>query len=124
MPAQADLVYNSLKMRRVSAKEELSMPNLKPITVICADDHAIVREAFVAMCSSAPKLKVVGDCGDGLAALQMIQSERPDFAVIDLQMPKLGGLELIRRLRQDKHPCKLVLVPMSRDGRAAAEADS
>lgn len=122
MPAQPDLVYNSLKMRRVSAKEELSMPNLKPITVIFADDHAIVREAFVAMCSSAPKLKVVGDCGDGLAALQMIQSERPDFAVIDLQMPKLGGLELIRRLRQDKHPCKLVVVSMNRDERTAAEA--
>jgi DNA-binding NarL/FixJ family response regulator len=98
------------------------MPSLKPITVIFADDHAIVREAFVAMCSSAPKLKVVGDCGDGLAALQMIQSEMPDFAVIDLQMPKLGGLELIRKLRQDKHPCKLVVVSMSRDEHSLLDA--
>jgi len=96
------------------------MSNLKPITVIFADDHAIVREAFVAMCSS--KLTVIGDCGDGLAALQMIQSQMPDFAVIDLEMPKLGGLEVIRKLRQAKHPCKLVVLSMRRDERTVAEA--
>jgi DNA-binding NarL/FixJ family response regulator len=96
------------------------MSNLKPITVIFADDHAIVREAFVAMCSS--KLKVVGDCGDGLAALQMIKRLNPDFAVIDLDMPKLTGLELIRKLREANHPCKIVVLSLHRDEHTAAQA--
>src|ERR1700683_1593729 len=98
------------------------MPNPNVISVIFADDHAIVREALCARFSSEPKLKVIGDCGDGLAALQMIQAKRPDFAFIDLDMPKLDGLGLIRKLRQANHPCKLVVLSMFRDERTAAEA--
>jgi DNA-binding NarL/FixJ family response regulator len=95
---------------------------LNPIKVIFAEDEAMVREAFVAMCSYEPKLEVIGDCGDGLAALQMIQAKTPDFAIIDLQMPKLDGLELIRKLRQANHPCKFVVVSGRSDERTAAEA--
>ena len=50
------------------------------------------------------------------------QSEMPDFAFIDVEMPKLGGLEVIRKLRQAKHPCKLVVLSMRRDERTVAEA--
>lgn len=97
------------------------MPELQPISVIFADDHEVVREGLVALYSSDARLRVIGQCGDGLAALEMIQSRNPDFAVIDLNMPKLGGLELIRKLRAANHPCKLVVLSMSHDERTAIE---
>jgi DNA-binding NarL/FixJ family response regulator len=104
-------------------KTKSSMPELKkPISLVFAEDHELVREGFVSLFSLNKTLKVVGQCGDGLAALQMIQTKKPDFAIIDLGMPKLGGLELIRKLRQAKNACKLVVLSMSRDEQTAAEA--
>jgi len=97
------------------------MPELRPISLIFADDHEVVREGLVALYSADARLRVVGQCGDGLAALEMIQSRNPDFAVIDLNMPKLGGLELIRKLRAANHPCKLIVLSMSHDERTAIE---
>jgi two-component system, NarL family, response regulator NreC len=100
---------------------DLPVPELRPISLIFADDHEVVREGLVALYSSDARLRVIGQCGDGLAALEMIQSRNPDFAVIDLNMPKLGGLDLIRKLRAANHPCKLVVLSMSHDERMAIE---
>jgi DNA-binding NarL/FixJ family response regulator len=102
-------------------REDSPVPELRPISLIFADDHEVVREGFVALYSSDVRLRVIGQCGDGLAALEMIQSRNPDFAVIDLNMPKLGGLELIRKLRLANHPCKLVVLSMSHDECTAVE---
>jgi two-component system, NarL family, response regulator NreC len=100
---------------------DLHEPELLPISLVFADDHEVVREGLVALYSSNARLRVVGQCGDGLAALEMIQTRNPDFAVIDLNMPKLGGLELIRKLRAANHPCKLVVLSMSHDEQTAIE---
>ena len=98
------------------------MAELKPISVLFADDHAVVREGFVALCSQHPSLRVVGQCADGVAALQMIQATAPDFAFLDLDMPKLSGIELIRKLRQEGHSGKLVILSMNRNEFTAALA--
>jgi len=99
------------------------VPETEPISVLFADDHEIFREALVALYSSRPELAIVGQCSDGLSALQMIRSLIPDFAIIDLHMPKLDGLELIRKLREPpRHPTKLIVLSMSRDRQTVAEA--
>jgi DNA-binding NarL/FixJ family response regulator len=98
------------------------MPDTRPISVVFADDHEVIREGLVALYSSNPELRVVGQCSDGVSALEMIQSLRPDVAIIDLEMPKLHGLELIRQLRHLRHPTKLVVLSMSRDEQTASEA--
>jgi len=96
-------------------REASPTSKIRPISLIFADDHEVVREGFVALYSSDVRLRVIGQCGDGLAALEMIQTRNPDFAVIDLNMPKLGGLDVIRKLRSANHPCKLVVLSMSHD---------
>ncbi len=95
------------------------MPDTRPISVVFADDHEVIREALVALYSSNPELRVVGQCSDGVSALEMIQSLSPDLAIIDLEMPKLHGLELIRQLRHLRHPTKLVVLS-NESGRALA----
>jgi DNA-binding NarL/FixJ family response regulator len=98
------------------------MQELKRISVVLAEDHKVFREALAALVASEPRLNIVGECGDGLEGFQMIQTRRPDFAIIDLAMPKLGGLEVIRKLRRAGSASKLVVLSGCRDERTAAEA--
>ncbi len=85
------------------------------ISIVLADDHSIVREGIAAFCQSKPEFNIVGQCGDGLAAVELISSLKPDFAVLDLNMPKLHGMEVVRKLRDAKCPTKLIVLSISRD---------
>ena len=66
--------------------------------VLLADDHGIVREGLASLCAGYG-LRVLGECADGLAAIQMITDLKPDFAILDMQMPGMTGVETIRKLR-------------------------
>ncbi len=91
------------------------MEPTKPITLVLADDHGILREGIAAFCASRPDLKILGQSSDGAEAVELILALKPDFAVLDLNMPKVGGLEVIRRVRQAKSETKLVVLSISRD---------
>jgi len=92
------------------------------ISIILADDHAIVREGLAAYCASQPGFKVVAQCEDGETAYEVILTQRPDFAILDLHMPKLTGLELIRKLRLAGCTSKLIILSISRDESTVLEA--
>jgi DNA-binding NarL/FixJ family response regulator len=85
------------------------------------DDHSIVREGLAAFCDTRPELHIAGQCADGLAAVEMIKSLAPDFAIIDLHLPKLHGLEVIRKVRETNSVCKLVVLTISRDEKMVRE---
>ncbi|MBS3895628.1 MAG: response regulator transcription factor [Xanthomonadaceae bacterium] len=70
------------------------------IRVLIADDHQLVRESLVAVLVAADCCQVVAQASDGHQALAMCAERNPDVAVIDLSMPGLGGLEVVRRLRE------------------------
>lgn len=70
------------------------------IRVLIADDHQLVRESLVAVLAAAGCCQVVAQASDGLSALAQCAAHDPDVAVIDLSMPGLGGLEVVRRLRE------------------------
>jgi DNA-binding NarL/FixJ family response regulator len=91
------------------------MEEAKPLTLVLADDHGIVREGVAAFCSLRPDLKILGQSSDGSEAIELILALKPDFAVLDLNMPKLSGLEVIRRVRQAKSETKLIVLSISRD---------
>src|SRR5689334_9515362 len=95
---------------------------LAKLTRELADDHAIVREGLAALCETRPNLRISGQCSDGSAAVEMIKSLAPDFAIIDLEMPRLHGLEVIRKLREVHCRSKLVVLTMSRDQKMVVEA--
>jgi DNA-binding NarL/FixJ family response regulator len=85
------------------------------LTIILADDHGIVREGVAAFCKARPDVSLLGQCSDGQEALEMILARNPDFAVLDLDMPKLTGLEVIRRVREAGSKTRLIILSITRD---------
>ena len=86
-----------------------------------AEDQSIVREGLVLVCQSRD-LQVVGQCADGMAALETIRSLQPDFALLDLHMPKLTGVEVVRKVRQSGIPTRCIILTISREESAIREA--
>ena len=66
-------------------------------TVVLVDDHPAFRLGVRQVIASDPQFRVVGEASDGQAALELIRRVRPDLAVVDINLPKLSGLELVRQ---------------------------
>jgi two-component system, NarL family, response regulator LiaR len=70
-----------------------------PIRVVLADDHALVREGTAELLERAGGIRVVGQAADGVEAVRLVQTLRPDVLLLDLALPGLDGLEVARRTR-------------------------
>ena len=71
-----------------------------PIRILIVDDHAVVRQGLRMFLGLDPELEVVGEAGDGVEALEAAERLEPDVVLIDLVMPRLDGIEALRRLRE------------------------
>jgi DNA-binding NarL/FixJ family response regulator len=91
------------------------MEPVQTISVILADDHAIVREGIAAKLRDSPEISILGQCADGEGAVEMILALRPDFAIVDLNMPRLSGMDVVRRVRQAHSETKLIVLSITRD---------
>jgi DNA-binding NarL/FixJ family response regulator len=97
------------------------MADLAGTTVVLADDHAIVREGFAALCE-VNGMRVLGQCQDGPSAVETILAKKPDFAILDLHMPGMTGIEVIRKLRAAGCPTKIMILSISREDKPVIEA--
>ena len=94
----------------------------KTYSVLLADDLTLVREGLAALCQRQPAYRVVGQCSEGAAALRLIETHRPDIAVLDLNLSELHTLELVRRVRDANLPTRIVVLAMRRDRKTVVEA--
>ncbi|MET7280669.1 response regulator transcription factor [Kribbella sp. NPDC005582] len=83
-----------------------------PIRVLVCDDQALIRTGFATIIDAQPDLEIVGECGDGRAAVELAAQLRPDVVVMDVRMPVLDGIEATRLLAGDgvEHPVKVLVV--------------
>ncbi len=85
------------------------------IRLIVADDHAIVREGIRRLLQAEPDIEVVGEAGDGVAAVELAQSLKPDVVCLDVSMPRMNGVEATRRIRAALPSIGVVILTMHED---------
>nr|WP_208803822.1 response regulator transcription factor [Xanthomonas hyacinthi] len=90
--------------------------------MLVVDDHPLLREGMAAVLAAQPDLQLVGEAGDGLQALQAYRTLRPDLVLLDLQLPGLGGIEVIVALRKEFPQARIVVVTAARGDVQAVRA--
>jgi DNA-binding NarL/FixJ family response regulator len=70
------------------------------VTVLLADDHPIVRQGLRHLLEAEPDVKIVGEAEDGLQAVQLAEKFKPRVLVVDIMMPGLNGLEVLRQVKE------------------------
>jgi DNA-binding NarL/FixJ family response regulator len=94
----------------------------QPIRVLLVDDHVVVRRGLAALFASLGNFVVAGEATDGDEALRLIGEVYPDLILMDLSMPRLGGLETTRRLRQMHPHTRILVLSMHEDPEYVAQA--
>lgn len=95
---------------------------LKTYSILLADELTLVREGLAALCEAQAQFHVVGQCSEGAVALRMIETQRPDIAVLDLHLPDIFTLEVVRRIRDANLSTKIVVLSTRRDRKTVVEA--
>lgn len=85
---------------------------MSPITVILADDHHIVRQGIRALLKETKDITVVGEASNGLQAIELVETIRPNVLVLDLMMPRLNGLEVARRVSKISTATRMLMLSM------------
>lgn len=93
-----------------------------PIRVLIADDHPVVRIGLRNMLQADSHIKVVAEAKDGVEALHMVRTLRPDILLLDLAMPKMPGLEALRELTSDSGDTRTIVLTGQIDKRQILEA--
>src|ERR1700726_3843041 len=91
------------------------MPGTPKIKIVVADDHAILRSGLRMLINAQPDMEVVGEAQDGVEAVQAIQKANPDVAILDVTMPRSGGLDAIKEIVARNRSTRILLLTMHED---------
>ena len=80
------------------------------IKILIAEDQQLVRRAFAGMLALEPGIKVVAQAADGAEAIQMARQWRPDVILMDLQMPRVGGIGAMKRILEDVPDTRIIVL--------------
>lgn len=84
----------------------------KKHTIVIADDHLILRQGLRSLLNTSEDLEVVGEAGDGLAAIRSILKHEPDLVLLDLNMPRMNGLSVIIEVKRQAPETKILALTM------------
>jgi DNA-binding NarL/FixJ family response regulator len=86
--------------------------SVKPVRVMLADDHTLVRAGIRALLEKLPGVEVVGEAGDGREVLKLVKLHRPDVVLMDISMPGLNGLEAAVRMAKEFPDVRVIILSM------------
>ena len=92
------------------------------IRIVIADDHPIFRDGLRRLVEYEPGFELVGEAGDGVDALEVIAKATPDILLLDVAMPKLSGLEVLRKLSRARVPMKTIMLTAAIEQQQITEA--
>ncbi|MBU0680530.1 MAG: response regulator transcription factor [Proteobacteria bacterium] len=87
-------------------------PTHPPITTVLVDDHHLLRQGIISILSELRDVKVVGEAGDGIEGLRVIDRTKPDVAILDITMKGLSGIEMIPRIKSISPRTKIIMYTM------------
>jgi DNA-binding NarL/FixJ family response regulator len=91
-------------------------------TIVIADDHEIVRRGVRSLLEAEGSYKVVAEACDGMAAVEAVEKLKPDVLVLDLHLPRLKGLEVLKQIKASSPRTKVVILTMHNDEPYVIEA--
>src|ERR1035438_6235776 len=97
------------------------MPATRRVTILLADEDALRRDGLPSVLAGTENFVVVGGVPDGETALGKIRDTHPDIAIVDLNLPKVHGIELIRRMRAEKLGTRIVIMAGTTDDEIVRE---
>ncbi|TCZ88064.1 response regulator transcription factor [Lysobacter sp. N42] len=92
------------------------------IRILIADDHTLVRESLVGLLQAEGDVQVVAQAADGIETIEKALAVRPDVVVADLSMPRLGGIEVVRRLREALPDTRVLVLTMHQEDEYVLQA--
>ena len=93
-----------------------------PIRILIADDPPLVRESLVGLLQAEGDVQVVAQAADGAETIEKALAVRPDIVVADLSMPRLGGIEVVRRLREQLPGTRVLVLTMHQEDEYVLQA--
>src|SRR3954469_7633947 len=78
--------------------------------LMLVDDHAIVREGLCTLLGDVPDLEQIGEAADGPSAIALASALQPDVILLDLVMPGMGGIEVLRRILAQQPACRIIVL--------------
>ena len=94
----------------------------KPITILLADDHAVMRAGLKLLINGQADMRVIGEAGDGLQAIDQAVALQPDVILLDLTMPRLDGLSSLKQIRERAPHARVLILTMHADEQYLREA--
>jgi DNA-binding NarL/FixJ family response regulator len=85
------------------------------IRVVIAEDHHLVRQGIRVLLEKSGDIQVVGEAADGHAALELVQTHQPDILILDVALPQLNGMEVARRIADQKPGTRVLILSMYSD---------
>lgn len=88
---------------------------MKPIRLMLADDHRLVRMAFTLMLDEQPDLKMIGHAGNGKELLELMKADTPDLVLLDIDMPLMNGRQCLGLIRSRFPDVKVIMLSLHKD---------
>lgn len=93
----------------------------RPITILLADDHTIVRQGLARVLEAESEFRVVGEARDGREAINRVEQLKPDIVIMDITMPLLNGIEATRQIKKANPKTKIIILSMHSHNRFISE---
>jgi two-component system response regulator NreC len=118
----APAAVETTERARVEAMTDLMEESSEAITVVLADDHAVVRSALHMLLDAEPDFAVVAEAGDAASALRYVRGHKPRVLILDLNMPGKRSLDTIPEIREASPETRIVVLTMQDEPAFAREA--